>query len=139
MESVPGLVDIDYGRWQGRPKSDIQREERDLYRQWQHEPHLVAFPGGESLADVSARAMPALLDLARRHEGQAILVTAHRVVNKVILCEVLHAGLRVFWRIVQSNGCLNALSYEDGGFRVLLLNDTCHLAGSGVSALTADF
>jgi len=139
VQPMPAFLDIDYGRWQGRAREEIERTDALRYRRWLRAPHTVTFPAGESLAHVRDRAVPALIDLAQRHEGQTILVAAHRVVNKVILCEVLHVGLAGFWRIVQSNACLNVLLYERGLFCVALLNDTCHLEGSGWPALSADF
>mgnify|MGYP006211440041 CR=1 FL=1 len=50
-----GLGDIDYGAWQMRTHAEIEQESPDAYRLWRRAPHLVRFPGGESLQDVVAR------------------------------------------------------------------------------------
>lgn len=139
VRTLPALVDIDCGRWEGRSLAEIRRDEAEDYQVWVSAPDRFSFPGGESLAQVRDRAAPALVDLARRHDGETILVVAHRVVNKVLLCEALQAGLARFWRVVQSNACLNVLAHGVHGFAVLLMNDTCHLTGLDTAPLTADF
>ena len=139
VRTEEALIDIDYGRWQGRGREEVRSAEPDLYDRWLRAPETVTFPGGESLAAVRDRALPALLEIAERHPGETVLVVAHRVVNKVLLCEILGAGLGAFWRVMQTNACLNILAREGDEFQVTLLNDTCHLAGVGCGALTGDF
>jgi len=56
----PELVDIDYGIWQFRSHQEVNAENSALFAKWFEIPHLVRFPGGESLQDVAARAADAL-------------------------------------------------------------------------------
>jgi probable phosphoglycerate mutase len=55
-----GLGDIDYGAWQMRTHEEVSAETPEAYRLWREKPHLVRFPGGESLQDVVARTADAL-------------------------------------------------------------------------------
>ena len=71
--------------------------------------------------------MAALKEVATRHEGQVILLVAHQVVNKVLVCAMLGLGNSHFWRIQQGNACLNVFDYQNGIFTAVLINDTCHL------------
>ena len=57
-----GLGDIDYGAWQMRTHEEVSAETPEAYRLWREAPHLVRFPGGESLQDVVARTSDALQD-----------------------------------------------------------------------------
>lgn len=127
VQPLEGIVDINYGHWQERPHSEVARLYPALYRQWLQEPHKVRPPGGESLDEVRERAMAALHQVIARHQDQTILVAAHQVVNKVLVCAMLDLDNSHFWRIRQDNGCLNIFDYQEGLFTAILINDTCHL------------
>ena len=51
------LNDIDYGEWQWRTRDEIQASSPELLARWYNAPHLIRFPGGESL-QVWRRAAP---------------------------------------------------------------------------------
>ncbi len=127
VQPLEGIVDIHYGDWQEHLHSEVARLYPTLYRQWLREPHLVRPPGGESLEEVRDRAMAALHQIMTRHQDQKILVAAHQVVNKVLVCAMLGLDNSYFWRIRQDNGCLNIFDYQEGVFTAVLINDTCHL------------
>jgi broad specificity phosphatase PhoE len=127
VQPLEGIMDINYGDWQEHPHSEVARLYPALYRQWLQEPHKVRPPGGESLEEVRSRAMAVLDQIMARHQDGTILVTAHQVVNKVLVCAMLGLGNSHFWRIRQDNGCLNIFDYREGVFTAVLINDTCHL------------
>ncbi|MFQ6059489.1 MAG: histidine phosphatase family protein, partial [Anaerolineae bacterium] len=124
---LEGLLDLDYGQWQGLSPQEVQQHYADLYAAWLHSPQVVRFPGGESLAQVRDRALEAVLELARRHEGQTVVLVGHQAVNKVLLCAVLGLDNAHFWRIEQDTAAINVFEYREGTFVVSLLNDTGHL------------
>jgi phosphoserine phosphatase len=64
---VPGLVDIDYGEWQGLTPDEVGRKWPEPLDTWYRAPHWAAIPGGETLQDVLARAVAALRDVIGRH------------------------------------------------------------------------
>lgn len=127
VELVPAFREISHGAWEGKPHAEVAAHDGERLRLWKSRPELVTMPGGESLADVRARAWPALRALAARHGGETILVVAHDAVNKVLLATALGLGVEAFWRIKQDNACLNVIEEVDGSFRVALLNSTVHL------------
>lgn len=128
VQLLEGIIDINYGDWQEHPHSEVARLYPALYRQWLQEPHLVQIPGGESLKEVRDRAMAALHQVIARHRDQTILVAAHQVVNKVLVCAMLGLDNSHFWHIRQDNGCLNIFDHRKGVFTAILINDTCHLS-----------
>lgn len=124
---LEGLIDIDYGQWGGLSPAEANALYPDIYYLWRTRPQLVDIPGGENLAKVRARAISSVKEVAARHEGQTILLVAHQVVNKVLVCAMLGLDNSHFWRIQQDNGCLNIFEYSDGDFLTICINDTCHL------------
>ena len=83
--------------------------------------------GGESLEDVRKRARAAFDDYAEKYAGKTVLVAAHDAVNKAIICDLLGLDMSHFWQIKQDNTCINVLEYNEGVWRVVLLNSTNHL------------
>lgn len=127
VQPLPGLMDIHYGDWQGLSHAEVAQAHPDLYRRWLEKPHRVKFPRGESLRQVRLRGMAALKEVSDRDAGQTILLVAHQVVNKVLICAMLGLSNANFWRIRQDNACLNIFEHQEGIFTAVLINDTCHL------------
>jgi probable phosphoglycerate mutase len=127
IQLLPGIIDIDYGDWQGLSPGEVARVYPDLYQLWLEKPHRVRFPNGESLRRVRLRGMATLKEVAVRHEGWTVLLVAHQVVNKVLVCAMLGLDNSHFWRIRQDNGCINVFEHHHGIFTAVLVNDTCHL------------
>jgi broad specificity phosphatase PhoE len=127
VQPLHGLIDINYGDWQGLSHPEVARAYPDLYWRWLEKPHLVKFPKGESLRQVRLRGIATVKEVVARHEGQAVLLVAHQVVNKVLVCAMLGLDNSHFWRIQQDTACINIFEHQGGVFSAVLINDTCHL------------
>ena len=127
---LPGLIDIDYGSWQGLSLSEAETQNEQLYRLWQRSPHLVTFPKGESLTQVRMRAVAAVDSLLAKCVGETIVLVSHKVVCKVLLCYFLGLDNSHFWQIEQNTAAISILESRDDIFVLKLLNDTCHLRDS---------
>jgi len=122
-----GFNDLNYGKWQGISHEDVKVQYPELYALWREKPHLVKFPDGECLNDVKYRAMNTLEQIISKHPKDTVVIVAHRVVNKVILCAVLGLDTSHFWLIRQDTCCINIFEDSPIGYVIFCLNDTCHL------------
>lgn len=138
VQILDSLIDIDFGRWQGVSHEEVKERYGDLYRQWKHTPHLVRFPGGESLEDVRERALSVLDEIVLDHADEILVMVSHRVVNKTMLCGLLGLDNSHFWQIGQDTGCINLLEFEEG-FTLRRLNDTSHLVTIEGERIQIDF
>ena len=127
----PGLIDIDYGKWQGMTLREAQADDPILYNLWLKRPHQVTFPGGEGLADVRKRVISAVEALTPKHDGQTVVLVSHKVVIKVLLCHFLGLGDTHFWRFQQVFCAVNVVEVDGGSAAVHLINDACHLERPG--------
>ena len=78
VEPDEGIIDVDYGRWQGMSDAAVSKQFAETYKRWHERPHRVKFPGGESLMTVRKRALsyPRRLGVgclvrARRHQASS--------------------------------------------------------------------
>jgi broad specificity phosphatase PhoE len=126
-EICDDLNDIDYGAWQFKTFAETKTQDPDLFAQWFAAPHLVRFPGGESLQDLVARAADALRMVLARHPGDIVVLVGHDSVNRALLLELLDQPLSAYWRIAQDPCCLNEIDITDGTIRIRRINETSHL------------
>jgi probable phosphoglycerate mutase len=132
------LIDMSFGRWEGRAGSEVELAEPELYRLWHEAPEQFRAPGGESLSEVLARGWPAFGEINSRHENACAAIVSHRVVCKLLLCAAIGVGEAGFWRLRVDTASVSAIGNSNDGWVVTRLNDTHHLRGIG-EALTADF
>ena len=74
------LRELDFGELEGRTFDEIAASEPELYRAWMETPTRVRFSGGESYADLKARAVPSLERIWDEHPS-AIVVTHGGVIR----------------------------------------------------------
>mgnify|MGYP003780638445 CR=1 FL=1 len=128
--SHPGLLDIDYGRFQGLSHDEAASVYAETYRLWRTQPSEVTFPLGESLYQVQDRLQSLLSELAAPHAGETVVLAGHQVVNKVLACTLLGLDLDQIWRIDQATAGINVYQQAGSTWQVLRLNDTCHVYGA---------
>ncbi|MBI5017873.1 MAG: histidine phosphatase family protein [Deltaproteobacteria bacterium] len=126
-----GLADIDYGQWQGLAPEEARERWPVEAEAWYGAPHEAVIPGGETLAEVRARALAAVAEVVARHPGETLVLVSHTVVNRLILLGILGLGNERFWRLRQDTCAIKVFEALDGDFTLVSLNDTCHLRFSG--------
>ncbi len=126
IEIVPGLIDFDYGEWQGLPHQEVKDKYKGLYTEWVNNPDQVIIPGSESLNNVRKRAIAVVNEVIARYESTVILVS-HRVVNKVLICALLGLDNSYFWNIRQDTCGITTFTCENERFILSEHNNTSYL------------
>jgi probable phosphoglycerate mutase len=73
------------------------------------------FLRGETFGSLQERVLPCFQRLLADPGWQHLLIVAHGVVNRVLLCHALGAGLASFVRLEQDAGCVNLIDVDDAG------------------------
>ena len=126
VEIVLGLIDFNYGRWQGLSHQEVKDKYKEFYTEWISHPERVEIPAGESLDEVRKRARGVVDDVIAKYRGSVALVS-HRVVNKVLICTLLGLDNSYFWNIRQDTCGITTFVYEKGRFILTKHNDTSYL------------
>ncbi|EFQ82933.1 phosphomutase family protein [Aeromicrobium marinum DSM 15272] len=109
-----GIVECDYGDWQGRSLADLAKE--PLWKVVQNHPSAAVFPGGESLPTMQARAVEAV----RRHDaaveaehgpGAVWVAVSHGDIIKSVLADALGMHLDLFQRISVNPASVSIVRY----------------------------
>lgn len=127
IRSLPQLVEIGYGQWEGRTAEDILTTDRELYESWWQHPATVAPPGGETLNQVDERCRQAWSVIRDNMTGDTAVVShggtlAHFIVH-------LLEGQPEAQEIVVGNSSITTIDYDPskGRCSLLQLNDCSHL------------
>jgi phosphoserine phosphatase len=127
VQSLEGLIDIDFGSWQGLSPEEAAQQNSQLFTMWLEQPHLVHFPEGESLDIVRQRVLAAVDGLASQHVDQTVILVSHTVVCRVLMCAMMGLDNSHFWQVRQDVNAINIFELRDGMPLVISVNDICHL------------
>ena len=124
------FVECDYGSWTGRPLTELADE--PLWRVVQDHPSAARFPGGESLAAASARAVEAVRDwngllLQQAEVGDpppVYVVCGHGDVIKAVVADALGTHLDLFQRLRVDPCSVTSITYTRTRPFLNKLNDT---------------
>ncbi|MFE4450493.1 histidine phosphatase family protein [Streptomyces sp. NPDC056796] len=135
LDARPGLVlhtedrisECDYGEWSGRKLAELSEE--PLMKVVQQHPSAAAFPGGESMRAMQARAVDAVRDWNARVEAEhgedaTYVMCSHGDIIKALVADALGMHLDLFQR-VQADPCsVTAIRYTRLRPFLLRLGDT---------------
>jgi probable phosphoglycerate mutase len=120
-----GIGEVHYGEWTGQSLKDLAKQ--DAWRVVQFYPSGAAFPGGETIRAMQARAVAELDAIVAAHPSQTVVAVSHADVLKAALAHYTGLHLDLFQRLVVSPASLSVLSFTPMGPRLICLNDTAHI------------
>jgi phosphoserine phosphatase len=124
---VEGLIDIDYGQWQGLTPDEVRIRWPELLDIWYCAPDWAAIPGGETLQHLLTRTVSVLRDVIGRHASDTVVLVGHDSVNRAILLHALELPLSRYWRLGQYPCAINEIDFSANGFVVVTVNETYHV------------
>ncbi|MFC7494152.1 MULTISPECIES: MSMEG_4193 family putative phosphomutase [unclassified Nocardioides] len=125
LVSDRGLIECDYGEWQGRPIKELAKEK--LWSTVQTQPSAVTFPGGEAMTAMQARAVAAVrrrdaLVEAEHGPGAVWVAVSHGDLVKSILADALGMHLDLFQRLHVDPASVSIIRYTSSRPYVLATN-----------------
>lgn len=106
VEVEPGLLEIDYGAWEGLTADESAARDPELRARWEADPHATATPGGESGADVARRAFAVLEPIEAwlaAGRSRCALVVAHNHVIRLRLAALVGIRLADYRRVITAD------------------------------------
>jgi broad specificity phosphatase PhoE len=128
VQTCDGFREISHGHWEGMRRREVEEKFPNEMAEWENDPYTFAPVGGESGLAVTARALPALIDLVREHPGDNILVVSHKATIRLLLSSLLGFDPRRYRdNLDQKPAALNIVDFRDPTrARLTLFNDTSH-------------
>jgi probable phosphomutase (TIGR03848 family) len=119
------ISECDYGDWQGRPLAELAGE--DLWKVVQAHPSAAAFPGGESIHTMQARAVAAVRGHDRAVEaehgtGAVWLAVSHGDIIKAVVADAYGMHLDLFQRVQADPASVSIIRYGRSRPHVISVN-----------------
>ena len=128
---LQGLIEIDYGGWEGLSPEQARALNPGRYKAWVADPATTSPTGGETAAQVAERALEALDQIRSRHESsqQPVLAVSHKATLRILGAALTGAPIAKYRsRWSQDECALNLVELRSGKEPFLRLwNDTSHL------------
>jgi broad specificity phosphatase PhoE len=133
VQARDGFREISHGRWEQMTRREVEKQFPEEAMEWEKDPYTFAPEGGESGLAVTARALPALLNLIREHPGETLLVVSHKGTIRLLLSSLLGFDPRRYRdNLDQNPAALNIVDFRNPVMaRLTLFNDTSHYAAAG--------
>jgi broad specificity phosphatase PhoE len=118
VTDLPGLVNLDYGAWEGLTSAEAQEHDPAEYARYQRGDAEVACPAGERLDLAEARIVLALRSLAALHPGGTVAAVSHAAMVRLAI--VAAGGVaREDWRVALPNGSVTAFTVTVDGLALI--------------------
>ncbi len=122
-----GLVETDFGDWDGYTYDEVRQRWPDELQRWLADP-AVAPPSGESFDTVTRRVRRARDRILAAHAGTTVVVVSHVTPIKVLVRLALDAPATALHRMFLTPASVSAIDYyADGPVSLQSFNDTAHL------------
>jgi broad specificity phosphatase PhoE len=128
VQPCDAFREISHGHWEGMRRHEVEEKFPKEMAEWEKDPYTFAPPGGESGLAVTARALPALIDLVRKRPGENILIVSHKATIRLLLSSLLGFDPRRYRdNLDQKPAALNIVDFRNPTrARLTLFNDTSH-------------
>lgn len=130
VQTTNGLREMDFGCWEGKYFSELEKNEPDTLKIFHTSPDKLKLDRAETVQQAQNRAMDTINKIIAQYElnsSSRIVCVAHGTINRTILFGILEIPLKNLWRITQFNTAVNVIKVYDGGAIVELINGTSHL------------
>ncbi|MFZ5910771.1 MAG: histidine phosphatase family protein [Chloroflexota bacterium] len=119
---VPGLLESDVGRWQGKSWKGLMKTE--AWTLIQQSPSRFRFPGGESFPEMQTRVVSALEGIYERHKKpqDVVAVVFHADPIKLAVAHFIGLPLDHFQRLACDTGSVTLLAISKGSAQLLWMN-----------------
>lgn len=111
---APGLIELDYGAWQGKTIKQLSRMK--LWKVVQEKPSEMRFPGGESFIEVQQRTAAEIERIAAAHEESELVgCFSHGDIIRLAIAHFLGMPLDLFQRVSADTASVTVLHINKKG------------------------
>lgn len=128
VETISGLEEIGFGKWEGMTLEQIQVIFPTEYEKWCENPVMVAPPGGESLSQIKERCRKVMEEILKMANGDFAIVSHGAMLAYVV--EYLMRNDPNDQEIIVGNASITTIQYEPENETAVLIqaNDQEHLS-----------
>jgi broad specificity phosphatase PhoE len=124
-----GLVEIGYGKWEGKTVEEVDRVYHDEHISWIADPAWYPPTDGEPATSVAARALGVIQKIRNEFEGGKVLIVSHKATIRIALCSLIGIDVgRYRYRLSCPVGSVSVVQFGEHGPRIEQIGDRAHLS-----------
>lgn len=110
------LIEIDFGKWEGKSKEVFISENEELWNKWITDPTEVKAGGtGESAGEVVARVDDFFQSIVKKEDNKKILIGGHNGINRLYLSYKLGMPLKNYRKFFLDNASVTEFTLDQEG------------------------
>lgn len=110
------LIEIDFGKWEGKSKEVFISENEELWNKWRTDPTEVkAGETGESAGEVVARVDAFFQSIVKKEDDKKILIGGHNGINRLYLSYKLGMPLKNYRKFFLDNASVTEFTLDQEG------------------------
>jgi len=128
------LKEINFGDWEGLTREEIEANFSEKFIEYKNDEINGPLCGGDlSLKKASIRAENAILEIAKRHQGENVIIVAHGGIIKAGIVGLFDLKMTMYHKMILGNTSVSKIIFDENfDPRIITLNDTSHLPGEYV-------
>jgi broad specificity phosphatase PhoE len=127
LQKTDAFREEDYGEWAGRTYAEIARTWPEQCKEREADRVNARPEGGETLGEMQVRVMAKMDEIAATHSRGNVLLVTHGGPAFVMFSKVMAPRGRLMGNFTVQNCAINIVAHTRFGWKLQLLNDTCHL------------
>jgi broad specificity phosphatase PhoE len=128
MELRDDLMEIRYGKWEGKSIEAVNSEFHDDYIRWSADPAWNGPTEGEPSVVIARRASQVIEEIKQRYDDGNVLVVSHKATIRIMLCSLLGIDVGRFrYRMACPVGSVSQVEFTSEGPLLHSLADRAHL------------
>jgi broad specificity phosphatase PhoE len=119
VEPFAAVTDLDHGRWTGLTPAEAEALDPEAFARLRSDPFSCKPPGGEPVAELTARMREAIRTVADRFPGGDVVVVTHEIPIRVLLASILALEGSRLWELDVPTGSIAGLLVDEDAVSVL--------------------
>jgi len=129
MQLRDGLMEINYGEWEGKTNADIKQNYTDDYVRWLTEPAWNPPTGGETAVEIASRSSLVVAEIQKIYTEGNVLIVSHKATIRIILCNLMGIDLgRYRDRIDMPAASISIVEFREHGPMLKVLGDRSYMS-----------
>lgn len=117
-----GLVERNFGIWEGMYFEEIESEYPVLYREWKENQAAFKPENGESVFDMAERVSCAVKEIVDKYKGKTIVIVSHVGPIRVQVAQALSMPIEAYRRVSIDQASISRIDYGSAQNNLVLLN-----------------
>lgn len=122
IQTTPKLREVDVGKWVNHTLKEVEALYPESFKSFETDYYSAQYEGGESNYQLTERAMNALQEIEKKHDGKMVLIATHGGVIRAVCARLLNLPRNEITRgnpPIVPNASITIVEYENGVGKIL--------------------